>query len=300
MTAALGLGTYRVRNVEQAARTALAAGAPWVDTAPNYANGQAHHDLAPVFRDHPGVRLATKTGFHAADQGRAAISAGVLDAAQPHAGHSLAPTFVRWQTENTLAELGYADIVFVHNPERSGQHRPQLHAALRNAVAVLEELAHAGRIGGYGVATWSGLESGAFTVPDLVRLAREAAGSGEHHLVGLQLPVSLVMADPITQALDGRTGPLGQAGDAGITTFGSAPLHGGELPHLMTPELIDLIRPGLTAAAAALLPVASCPGLDVTLLSASSAAHWDDALAAIATPLDTDHLRSVIRAVAPR
>ncbi|MFF0225439.1 hypothetical protein [Streptomyces sp. NPDC004629] len=38
-------------------------------------------------------------------------------------------------------------------------------AAVRQAFTALEEFAHAGRIGGYGVATWSGLTFGAFSVP---------------------------------------------------------------------------------------------------------------------------------------
>ncbi|MFJ7275485.1 aldo/keto reductase [Kitasatospora sp. NPDC098663] len=298
MTAVLGLGTYKVRDVELAARTALASGAPWIDTAPNYADGQAHRALAPLLNEHPGVRVATKTGFHTAEQARAAMVDGVLGITEPTAGHSLAPGFVRWQTERTLEELGRADLVFVHNPERAGEHRPQIHTALRRAFTVLEELVHQGRITGYGVATWSGLRDGAFTVPELLRLAREAAGSDEHHLAGLQQPVSLVMADPIVQVLDASPSSLYQAQDAGITTFGSAPLHGGDLPGLMTPELVNLIRPGLTPATAALLVAASCPGLTVTLLSASSSTHWQDALQATTVPLEPDQLRSVICAVA--
>ncbi|MFF0225438.1 hypothetical protein [Streptomyces sp. NPDC004629] len=38
-------------------------------------------------------------------------------------------------------------------------------------------------------------------------LARQAAGSVEHHFTGLQMPVSLIMDVPITQALNGG-GPL--------------------------------------------------------------------------------------------
>ncbi|MFJ6621514.1 hypothetical protein ACIQOW_28565 [Kitasatospora sp. NPDC091335] len=67
---------------------------------------------------------------------------------------------------------------------------------------------------------------------------------------------------------------------------------------MMTPELVGLIRPGLTPATAALLVVASCPGLNVMLLSASSAAHWQDARQATAVPLEPHQLRRVIRAVA--
>ncbi|MQS13041.1 aldo/keto reductase [Streptomyces kaniharaensis] len=293
MTAVLGLGTYRVRVVAQAARTALAAGASWVDTAPNYADGFAHQQLAQVAADYPDARMSTKTGFHTAAQGRAAVAAGVLTADEAAGGHSLAPTFIRWQTERALRLLGRANLVFVHNPERVGHDRAQVQAELREAFAVLEEFAQSGQIGGYGVATWSGLASGAFTVPDLLGLAGEAAGSASHHFTGLQLPVSLVMADPMVQALNG-SGPLVQAQDAGVITFASAPLHGGELPGLMTPELAEFIRAGLSAPAAALLAVASCPGLDVVLVSASTPEHWDDAAKAVAVPLAPERLRSIL------
>ncbi|MFJ4189105.1 aldo/keto reductase [Kitasatospora sp. NPDC089509] len=293
MTAVLGLGTYRVRAVAQAARTALAAGAAWVDTAPNYADGFAQQQLAQVLGDFPDVRISTKTGFFTAAQGRAAVAAGVLPADAAAGSHSLAPIFVRWQAERALNVLGYADLVFVHNPERVDHDRVQVLFELREAFAVLEELAQSGQIGGYGVATWSGLTSGAFTVLELLGLAGEAAGSDAHHFTGLQLPVSLVMADPIDQALGGG-GPLVQAQDAGVITFASAPLHGGELPGLMTPELVEFIRPGLSAPAAALLTVASCPGLDVVLVSASTPEHWDDAAKAVAVPLAPERLRSIL------
>ena len=106
------------------------------------------------------------------------------------------------------------------------------------------------------------------------------------------MPVSLIMDDPIRQALNGR-GPLVQAKDAGLITFGSAPLHGGELLSAMTPELVNLIRPGLSAGAAALLAAGSCPGLDVVLTSASTREHWDEAAKALAAPLTAEELRRV-------
>ncbi|MER5638471.1 aldo/keto reductase [Kitasatospora sp. NPDC002227] len=299
MTAALGLGTYRVRTGRQAAHTALGAGARWVDTAPNYGHGQAHLDLAPVLAEYPDALVATKTGFHNGAQRRAAVEAGQLTEATAVHGHSLSPAFVRWQTEDSLRTLGRADIVFVHNPEHAARRlgRDATLRQLRQCFAELEYLADSGCIGGYGVATWSGLNDGTFSVPGLLALAQEAAGSPHHHFKAIQLPVSLVMADPIAEALDGA-GPLAEAHAAGITTFGSAPLHGGELPALMTPELVNLIRPGLTAPAAAVLVAASCPGLDVVLLSASTAAHWDDAAKALAEPLPADRVRSVINALA--
>ncbi|MFJ5530928.1 aldo/keto reductase [Streptomyces sp. NPDC093261] len=294
MTAALCLGTYRVRAVSQAARAALAAGSPWVDTAPNYGRGQAHEELRPVLGEYPTVRVATKTGFFTEEQGRSALAEGVLTREEAAGRHSLERGFVRWQTERSLAELGRVDLVFVHNPEHHGHgpDRAALHGRVREAFTALEEFAHAGRIGGYGVATWSGLTSGAFSVAELLALARQAAGSAEHHFTGMQMPVSLIMDAPIRQALNGG-GPLVQAKDAGLITFGSAPLHGGELLDAMTPELVNLIRPGLSAAAAAMLAAGSCPGLDVVLTSASTREHWDDMAKALAAPLTAHELRRV-------
>lgn len=294
MTAVLSLGTYRVRAVSQAARTALAAGSPWVDTAPNYAQGWAHEELRPVLGEYPTVRVATKTGFFTEEQGGAALAEGVLTREEAANGHSLERGFVRWQTERSLTALGRVDLVFVHNPEHHGHGlgRGALRWRVREAFTALEEFAHAGRIGGYGVATWSGLASEAFTVPELLTLARQAAGSAEHHFTGLQMPISLIMDDLIRQALSGG-GPLVWAKDAGLITFGSAPLHGGDLLDAMTPELVDFIRPGLSAAAAAVLAAGSCPSLDVVLTSASTREHWDDAAKALAAPLSAEELRRV-------
>ncbi|MGW6616449.1 aldo/keto reductase [Streptomyces erythrochromogenes] len=290
MTAALGLGTYRVRAVEEPARAACSDGLVWLDTAPNYAT--AHQALGPVIAGHPRAMVATKTGFFTRQEGKAAVAAGVLPPEEAAAGHSLHPGFARWQTDRSLAALGRADIVFVHNPEHAHQDRGVLHARLRDVFCELEEYAAEGRIAGYGVATWSGFQHEAFTVPELLGLAKEAAGSGEHHLGAIQQPVSLVMARPIALALGGR-GPLVQARAAGLLTFGSSPLHGGELLDLATPELAEFIRPGTSTAAACLLAAASCPSLDVVLLSASTPQHWKAAKEAIASPLEPDQLRRV-------
>ncbi|MFB7202393.1 aldo/keto reductase [Streptomyces virginiae] len=295
------LGTHRLRAAATtaAARTACEGGSPWIDTAPNYGAGTVHRELRPVLEEFPAVRVATKTGFYTRTQGREAVEAGVLQAGLAGVRHSLDPGFLDWQTRRSTTDLGRADIVFVHNPETVGHgDRDRLHAELRAAFAVLEDLAASGLIGGYGVATWSGFTKDAFTVPELLALARDVGGPG-HHLAAVQQPVSLVMAQPITRALDGR-GPLVQARSAGLLAFGSAPLHGGELLDLVTPELVELIRPGADPAAACLLAAGSCPSLDVLLVSASTRDHWDTAVAALDEPLTDTELRKVLDVLAPR
>ncbi|MFB7509822.1 aldo/keto reductase [Streptomyces broussonetiae] len=281
MTAQLALGTYRCRAIPEAAVRAAASGAQWVDIALNYATGQAQTLLAPALAAHPWLNVCTKTGYFTAATGTDAVNDGVLNQDQAAAGHSLAPDYVRWQTGRNREQLGRdrLDLVLLHNPERAHPgDRPDLHYAIRDAFAVLEEEVAAG----YGVATWAGLEEEAFTVGELLALAAEAAG-GQHHMAAVQLPVSLVMMTPIVQALHGR-GPLPAAVDAGLRVMASAPLHGGELPGMVDQELADLIRPGLTPAQACVLAVASCPGVTNVLLAASGAPHWKEAADAVAQP----------------
>ncbi|MGW4995214.1 aldo/keto reductase [Streptomyces mirabilis] len=294
MTAALALGTYRCQAIPEAAARAAASGA-WIDTAPNYATGQAQTLLAPALTAHPSLNVSTKTGYFAAATGTDAVNTGVLTEDQAAAGHSLTPDYVRWQTGRNRAELGRdrLDLTLLHNPERTHPgDRPALHCAIRDAFEVLEEEVAAGNVAGYGIATWAGLEEEAFTVGELLALAAEAAG-GHHHLAAIQLPVSLVMMTPITQALHGR-GPLPAAADAGLRVMASAPLHGGELPGMVDQELADLIRPGLTPAQACVLTVGSCPGVTDVLLAASGAPHWKEAADAVAQPsLTAAQLREI-------
>ncbi|MEU8986989.1 aldo/keto reductase [Streptomyces sp. NPDC048558] len=172
------------------------------------------------------------------------------------AGHSLAPQHVRRQIRRNREQLGRErlDLVLLHNPERAHPgDRLALHRAVREAFVVLEEGVAAGNVAGHGIATWAGLEEETFTVGELLALAAEAAG-GRHRLVAVQMPVSLVMMTPITQALHGR-GPLPAAAGAGLRVMASAPLHDGELPGMVDQELADLMRPGLTPGQACVLAV---------------------------------------------
>ncbi|WP_055524511.1 aldo/keto reductase [Streptomyces graminilatus] len=299
MSPELALGTYHCRDIPRAVGHATARGVVWIDAAPNYRAGHAHTLLVSALPQPRQVRISTKTGFFVQEEGEAAVEAGILTPEEAAAGHSLTADFLRWQTSRSLDVLGRADCVFVHNPEHATDDRDELHALLRNAFTVLEEFTDADRIGGYGVATWSGLDSGAFTVPEILTLAQEAAGSGDHHLRAVQLPVSLVMVQPISLALDGR-GPLVHAHAAGLDTFVSSPLHGGELPGMVTRELAELIGPGLTTAQAALRVVASTPGVTRVLLGTHNPAHWDAAANTLALPpLPLKTLRKVIDVLGP-
>jgi aryl-alcohol dehydrogenase-like predicted oxidoreductase len=291
VNARLGLGTYRCRDTTAAARFAAEAGATLFDTAPNYGT---HRALAPVLADHRQVAVSTKAGFpgDAADQ---AVRDGVLTRAQAAEGHAINPAYIRRQARRSRAELGrdLLNTLFLHNPERAcAGNRARFFYTLTEAFEALESEVADGGIAGYGIATWHGFQDGVFTVADLLGLAHRAAG-GAHHLTAIQLPVSLVDLGPIAQALDG-CGPLVDADVAGLEVHVSAPLHGGALAHLTTPELAEHIAPGLTPTQACLHTVASLPQVTRVLLSASTPAHWHEAAAALALPpLPTAHLREI-------
>lgn len=299
MSPKLGWGTYRVPHVASAAETIIAAGCSWIDTAPNYAHGTAQTQLASVLATHPEVRVSTKVGFLTHSQAAEALAAGVIDAETTATGHSINPAYVSWQIDRSRAELGRdrPDIVFLHNPEHSYADRANLAYALADAFRELEAAAADRRIKGYGVATWSGFAEGALSVPDLVSLASKAAGGQSHHLTAIQLPVSLVNINPIAEALNGR-GPLVEAAEAGLSTFVSSPLHGGELPSLVDQELADLVGPDLSPAQAALAVLSGVPGIERALISTSRAAHWEDAAHAVSMQVPRSITRKVVDVLA--
>lgn len=293
MSPTIALGTHRCRDIPVAAAVAAAAGVDWIDTAPNYAAGNAQQLLAPVLSTHSGIAVSTKVGFFDEVTGRAAVAAGAMTPEQAAAGHCLAPDYVAWQIRRNLRQLrrDRIDVLFLHNPEHVAADRASHRATFAAAFTALEKAAADGLIGGYGVAGWSGFTDGTFTVAELVAVAEQV--SADPHLAAVQLPVSLVMLQAVEQALDGL-GPLAEAQTAGLDVFASAPLHGGELPAMLTGNLADFIRPGASPVEAGLAVAASAPGVRRVLVSVSSARHWMQAADAVTGPaLDEDTLRKV-------
>ncbi len=292
MRTRMGLGTYRCPDIRRAASMAARCGADWLDTAPNYAAGQAETALAPVLARHSRVRVSTKVGFIAESDRPAAVAAGVLTEAEAAEGHSLKPEYLRWQIARSRRHLGrMPDLVFLHNPEH---HCPPEHVdeLLYSAFTVLEEACGDGQLRSYGVATWSGFSGGLFDIPTLLGAAFRAGGA-DHRLRAVQLPLSIVRLAPIAQVLEGR-GVLADASAAGLAVFAAAPLHGGQVPELFTPELIDLIAPGSTPAQAALTVVGSAPGVRRVLISTGSQEHWHQAVTALDGPvLSRDQLQRI-------
>jgi aryl-alcohol dehydrogenase-like predicted oxidoreductase len=295
MTVRLGLGTYRCRSVAEAAAMAVGAGVEWIDTAPNYAQGQAEQQLAMVVPGTSRVSVSTKVGFIAAATADKALRAGVITTSEAEEGYCLTPRYIAWQVGHSRRLLGRGpQLVFVHNPEHGSIPARLKIQRLYEAFGALEQAAQEGRLSAYGVATWSGFSDGLFDVPHLAQLAIKAGGP-DHHFRAVQLPLSIVNLAPVAQALDGA-GVLADAAAAGLDVLASAPLHGGAVREMITPELAELIRPGSGPSTAGLAVVASAPGVRRILLSTDNPQHWAQAVAAVEQhpAMSPDRLRRVV------
>ncbi|MEU0739294.1 aldo/keto reductase [Streptomyces sp. NPDC006134] len=298
MNATLGLGTYRVRSISEAAKAAVASGADWIDTAPNYHHGQAERQLKPVLDAYPLVPVSTKVGFFTPDQARKALAEGVLTKEEAEAGHCLNPRAVTWQAQQSLAALGRAPaITFVHNPERQLHSRRDLEVRLYEAFVALEKCVDRGLTRGYGVATWNALHENFISVDRIAHIAKQA-GRGTSHLTAIQLPLSIVHIRPLVDAGQGY-GFLTTAQSMDIDIFASAPLHGGDLLQMIPESVAEEVAPGASPLRVALGFVASTEGVKRLLLSASSAAHWADAAKAVEEPLSDKHMKEIASAFAP-
>ncbi|MFB7089458.1 aldo/keto reductase [Streptomyces sp. NPDC056296] len=282
--------------MSQSVTAAVDAGATWIDTAPNYASGSAEALLRPVLDGHSRVRVSTKVGFVPDSDRVAARDAGVLPLGGDQ-NHCLSRPYIAWQLARSRVRLGRVpDLVFIHNPEHDRTDPADVARTLTAAFEELESAADADEICGYGVATWAGLSSGLFAVPELTSLA-ETVGGPRHHFRAVQFPVSLIHLTVVADALDGR-GALAEARGAGLDVFASAPLGGGALLAAMADDLVRVIDCSASPAQAALLVALSAPGVSRVLLSASTPAHWADAQGAESREsLSPVRLRRVIDAV---
>ncbi|MGW7427034.1 aldo/keto reductase [Streptomyces sp. NPDC054813] len=121
-TASLGLGTYRIHPSALSDAVVRAAADPagaWIDTAPNYLDGQAQSLLAPALARHR-IPVSTKVGFLTRRAATDAVADGALTTGAAEHGHCLSTPYVHWQCARNRTELGrdHLDLVFAHIPLR--------------------------------------------------------------------------------------------------------------------------------------------------------------------------------------
>ena len=321
VVSALGSGSYlgdctdeEDARYHDSVRAAISGGVNLIDTASNYRCQRSERAVGhaiveaiasgEVRRDE--LLVCTKGGYVALDgappASRAAyeqwlnetlFAPGILAPEDlVRGGHSLRPSFLAHQLEQSLSNLGLrsVDIYYLHNPEEQllVRERSEFLEHIRDAFSLLEERAAAGQIAGYGCATWTG-----FRVPpehkqhlslaDLVTLARDVGGT-THHFRAVQLPVSLAMPEAArlaTQPLGRKLVPLLDAADAlGLGVVASAPLMQGRLTEGLPAEVQALFPACTTDAQRALRFAASLPGVATVLAGMRQRGHVAENIAA--------------------
>lgn len=275
----LGLGTYlgaaddaTDAAYEAAIRAAIAGGISLIDTARNYRGGRSEAAIGRAIAglDRDELVLCTKAGYR-------------VDGP----GHSLAPDFLETNLRASLAALGVprVDVFYLHNPET------QLHAGdfcdqIRVAFERCEQLAAAGLLRFYGVATWDGFraEKDVISLHRLVAIAREIAGL-RHRFRFVQLPFNLAMLEAFNRRQqDGGTSLLQAAGELGITVIGSATVLQGRLTKGLPEKLVAQFEGLTTDAQRSIQFSRSTPGVTAALVGMSRVEHVAENLAVKGVP----------------
>ena len=306
----IGLGTYLGDADEHtdslytdAIVRAVALGCNVLDTAINYrhqrsecAIGQALttciHD-GTVSRDE--IVVATKGGYIAFDgtvppDPRAYvhstfIATGLATPDDIVDWNCLAPRYIDAQVEQSLRNLGLesVDIYYLHNPEAQLQKRTRqdFYKQLEETLTILEGKVAAGKICGYGTATWNGYRQAptardVLFFSDLIEIA-ERVGGKQHHFKFVQLPYNFAMMEALTQR-NQRNGKamvsfLEIAHNYGITVMASASILQGRLAHQLPAAIGDSLNGLHSDAQRAIQFTRSTPGITTALVGMKSIAH---------------------------
>lgn len=248
----LGFGTYRVsrgrRGHFDALREALLTGTNVIDTAANYANGEAEALVGDVLssvvaggrvsRDQ--IVLIGKAGYiqgrnlELYERNRARYTEAVW--IHERLLHCIQPEFLRDQIDFSCRRLGVEclDLFLLHNPEyylRRAEAdglpletaRANMDDRLERAFTCLEELRADGRIGAYGISsgTLAAPIDSACTALSLERVL-ELATPGFR---AIQFPANLLETDFRYSRLSGGGVLADLAGRAGLWTISNRPLN---------------------------------------------------------------------------
>lgn len=318
----IGIGTYLGEHDDQtdieyqaALRVALLGGINLIDTAINYRFQRSERCIGRVLGELVGsgelrreeVVVATKGGYITFDGTLPAnprewfnevyLKPGIIGPGELVEGsHCMTPRYLERMLAMSLENLGLesVDIYYLHNPETQlgAVGRKEFLARVRPAFELLEAKAAEGKIGVYGVATWSGFrvapqDASYLSIAELAGIAREVGGT-EHHFRVIQMPYNLAMPEAFTvinQATpDGEGSPLAAAGAMNLAVCASASLLQGRLAKGLPPVVAEAMAGLTNDGQRAIQFVRSMPGINVALVGMKTVGHVRDCLAAASHP----------------
>jgi aryl-alcohol dehydrogenase-like predicted oxidoreductase len=306
----VGLGTYLGNPTDAADQSYMAAieialksGINVLDTAINYRHQRSERNLGAVLKHlvesgelrRDEVLVCTKAGYLSFDGNpppdprayfhQEYVETGVLEPNELAGGmHCMSPAYLENQIERSRRNLGLdtIDLFYIHNPESqlADVSREVFRQRLEDAFALLEKLATTGKLGYYGVATWS-----AFRVADssrdymdlfeLEKIAQEVAGE-QHRFRFIQLPFNLAMPEAyglVNQRIGKeKMSLLSAAARLGIVVMGSAALYQSRLTQGL-PDFVGSVLGMKSDADNAIQFSRSAPGLTTSLIGMGRKEH---------------------------
>jgi aryl-alcohol dehydrogenase-like predicted oxidoreductase len=325
----VGLGTYSAidhpslaQQLSAAVQYLVTRGCNVIDTAPNYADGNAESAVGD------GIAALQACGAPRRDELFVATKAGIVPPSVigPLAagdidglgrltvlpdGLCFDPAYLRWQVERSRQRLGLetVDCLFLHNLDayRLARGREECRQTFARCVETLEELVSWGWMDAYGVSAWSGFRQ-LETAPDYLALAdlcamAQAVAGFDGHFRFIQAPIGLWAPEAIllhnqTNTGTGTEAPvslLRAARDLGLTVIANGSLLQGEL--VGAPALDeDYGISDLTGPIQAIQFSRSIPGVTSVLVGMTQPPHWEQNASLFALPkADLRHLGLVRR-----
>jgi aryl-alcohol dehydrogenase-like predicted oxidoreductase len=312
----IGIGTYLGEPddetdaaYEDSIKASLRGGINLIDTAVNYRFQRSERNIGKALDElvaageiaREQVIVATKGGYITFD-GEVPpnprgwfedhyVKTGIVAPSDLVDGsHCMTPKYIGAMLELSRKNLNLEtiDIYYIHNPETQLEaiDRKEFLARIKTIFEFLEGAAADGKIGVYGVATWSGFraaptERGWLSLDELMRAARDVGGD-THHFRAIQLPYNLAMPEAVTKSNQfvqaGNATTLTAAKALGLAVSASASLLQGQLSRGLPPIVANAFGGFATDAQRSIQFVRSTPGVDVALVGMKSVDHVRDTL----------------------
>lgn len=289
----IGLGTYNQSlNQSELISYALKLGYELIDTAPNYNNGISQREVSKALSQCINQTLiSTKVGFVSdLDRRDFYIKNGIAKSNDFFKNHCLSKSFVKYEIEKNLQELGIEsiDILFIHNPEQQLEikSKSDFFYTLSNAIEIIETFCEQGKVKQYGISSWDGFgingKQPTFTLDEIHDIVFKIAGKSNRFRC-VQIPLSIVHYDELYNYAINKSGLLCDAERLSLSIFANSPLHKGELLKLIDSEFLRLF--GINnCATACLLFLKSFQCINTILVGATSKSQIEDNIQIEALP----------------
>jgi len=224
----ISFGTYRttIHNPVhyQALNFALDSGISYIDTSSNYMFGEAETLIGESLknRNRDDITIVSKGGYiQGPNMQRVKDGLVVEDLVEydPQCFHSISPSFLEDQIENSLQKLqtDYIDVYLLHNPEYYLMHELKSNATdedidkhhqimqdrIKKAFSFLEEMVKKGKIKAYGISSNSFAKKENdyhfLEYKNLINYAKDITGE-DHNFKVIQLPINMYEKDGVPTA----------------------------------------------------------------------------------------------------